>query len=480
MTEGIPECTALCLDAGTRRLDGGRTLIGGSPLRLLRLTDAGAHIVDDLAAGSPVGRDASRQKLARRLLDAGVVHPVVAKERVSTDEPAPRPTVTLVIPVKDHTADLAELLANHDLLPEQIVVVDDASADPAAVEAVVRPLGDRARLHRRSESGGPGVARNDGWGLADTDLVAFLDADVLPTQGWIDGLLPHFDDPTVGAVAPRVHARAGEGGLLDRYEARRSPLDLGANPANVAAGRRVSYLPSAAILYRTSVLKTLGGFDPTLRIGEDVDLLWRTVAAGYTVRYEPAACVSHRNRGSWPALARQRFVYATSAAALEARHPGSLAPVELDAWSALAWTLPVAGGVRGAVAGAAVAAGTTAALARKLSGRVERPGNEALRLAGAGNMWAGRWLGRATSRAWLPLALAGSVRSRRIRRATTAALVVPALLDWRDSRPDVDLVRWVAVSALDDVATCAGAWTGCWRQRSWRSLLPRLRGIPGL
>lgn len=478
MTEGIPECTALRLDPSTRRLDGGRTLIGGSPLRLLRFTDVGARIVDDFVAGSPVGPDASRQKLGRRLLDAGVVHPMLYGS--PPDAAAlPRPTICLVVPVRDHALDLAALLSRPDL-PDQIVVVDDASGDPAAVDEAIRPHADRVQLHRRSTSGGPGVARNDGWERVDTDLIAFLDADVLPTEGWLDHLLPHFADPAVGAVAPRVRARAAADRSLDRYESHRSPLDLGPAPANVAPGRRVSYLPSAAILYRYSVLSELGGFDPALRVGEDVDLLWRAVAAGHTVRYEPAATVTHRNRGSWPALARQRFQYATSAAALESRHPGALAPVELDAWSALAWALPVVGGTRGALAGAAVTAGTTAALARKLDARVEQPVAEALRLAGAGNLWAGRWLARATVRSWLPLALTASLVSRRARRATAAALVVPALLDWREARPQIDPIRWVAATALDDIASCAGAWVGCRRQRSWRSLRPRLRGIPGL
>lgn len=470
MTDGIPECTALRLDPSTRRSDAGRTLLGGSPMRLLRVTDAGARIIDDLAAGSPVGATPVRQRLARRLLDGGLAHPVVDTGRV------PDLTVGMVIPVRDHAADLAALLARPDL-PEQIVVVDDGSRDPAAVAAAV---GDRAALHRRDVSGGPGVARNDGWRLLDTDIVAFVDADVLPEDGWLDRLLPHLADPAVAAVAPRVRGRRTSDSILDRYEEHESPLDLGPAPARVAPRSRVSYLPTAAILYRRSVLVDTGGFDPALRIGEDVDLLWRTIEAGHTVRYEPAATATHRNRGSWPALARQRFTYGASAAALDAKHPGAVAPVELDAWSVAAWAMPVTGGWRGALAGLLTATVTTSALAGKLRGRVDRPVGEAVRLGGRGNLWAGRWLAHALVRAWLPLAVVGAFRSRRVRHATVAALVIPPLLEWREIRPDLDPVRWIAACAVDDVSYCAGVWAGCRRQGSWRSLRPHLHRIPGL
>lgn len=461
MSEGIPECTALRLDPGTRRSDAGRTLIGGSPLRMLRVTDAGVALVDDLAAGGLVGSDPVRQRLARRLLDAGLAHPVPP-----TDAPDLR--VGLVIPVRDDPADLDRLL-DRPWLPEDVVVVDDGSRDPGAI---ARAVDGRAELVRRPTSGGPGAARDEGWRRLDTDLVAFVDADVVPDDEWLTALIPHFADAAVAAVAPRVHAREGRR-AIDRYEAHRSPLDLGSMPARVAPGSRVSYLPTAAILYRRSILLELDGFDPELRIGEDVDLVWRTMAAGHTVRYEPSSAVAHRNRATWRALARQRHTYGRAAAALDARHPGAVAPLVLDPWSATAWLLPVVGGPAGAAGGLAVAAGSTVVLARRLRGRVTDPGREALRIAGRGHLGAGRWLAQATARAWLPLAIAASAVSRRARRATALALVGPPVIEWSVERPAIDPIRWTLARLLDDAAYCTGVWRGCIRHRSWGALRPR-------
>src|ERR1700757_4375015 len=62
-------------DPGTRLVAGGSVLVGGSPVRVLRLTRAGARQVAAWFAGTPVPSGASARRLARRLLDAGIAHP---------------------------------------------------------------------------------------------------------------------------------------------------------------------------------------------------------------------------------------------------------------------------------------------------------------------------------------------------------------------------------------------------------------------
>ena len=65
----------LALDPGVRWVGDGRVLLGGSPLRLLKLTEGGAAVVRGFAAGERIGRSAARRRLARRLLEAGMAHP---------------------------------------------------------------------------------------------------------------------------------------------------------------------------------------------------------------------------------------------------------------------------------------------------------------------------------------------------------------------------------------------------------------------
>ena len=71
----------------------------------------------------------------------------------------------------------------------------------------------------------------------------------------------------------------------------------------------------------------------TLRFGEDVDLIWRLVDAGWRVRYDPRVVVAHDDGRRLV----KRFHYGTSAAPLSLRHPGRLAPLSAPAAGPRCW-----------------------------------------------------------------------------------------------------------------------------------------------
>ncbi|WP_207386458.1 mycofactocin biosynthesis glycosyltransferase MftF [Protofrankia symbiont of Coriaria ruscifolia] len=445
----------LVLDPGTRRWAGGRVLLGGSPLRVLRLPEAGARLVEKWMRGQPVGADPAQRRLAARLVTGGIAHPVYERPRLRPSD------VTVVVPVRDHADALDTLLGAVGEVAE-VIVVDDGSVTPLPQAAV------RHRLPR-----GPAAARNTGWQRAGTELVAFLDADVKPEPGWLEPLLAHFDAPDVAAVAPRVTSLPGRS-LLARYEQTQSCLDLGGAAAPVRPASRVSYVPSAALVVRTSALRELHGFDERMRFGEDVDFVWRLVRGGAQVRYEPASRVGHAPRGRWTAWLRQRFDYGTSAAPLAARHGTAVTPVRVSVWSALSWAAVAAGRPR---TGLAVAATTTVLLPRKL-GRLGVPAGEALRVAVLGHLGAGRLLADAVTRTWWPVAVPVLASTRR-GRWLLALVVGRHLHGWYRRRPPVDLPHWLVVRILDDLAYGAGVWWGAVRGHTLTPLLPDLSGWPG-
>ncbi len=419
-------------------------------MRLFRLGAAGARLVDELAAGAPVPRSGPRAALVDRFLDAGVLHPIPP-----VDGPWRAADVTVVIPVLDPEPDaLASLVrAVLDGGVAGVVVVDDGGAVPLG------PV-PGATVVRRAVNGGPGAARGTGLHAVTTPLVAFVDADVAVASGWLDGLLGHFADPTVALVAPRV-ACAATPGRRGRYEVRHSPLDLGAVPARIRAGTRVSYVPTAAVVVRRDALDAVGGFDPGLRTGEDVDLVWRLDEAGYRCRYEPTVVVRHSPRSSWRSWLGQRAGYGRSAGPLARRHPGALAPVAVSGWSAAAWSLAVLGPIPvGAAAGGAVATATAAALHRKVgSWRL------VVSLAGRGHLHAGRQLAAAVRRAWWPVLLPAAMVSRPVRRVVALAVLVGL----REGGP---------LRVVDDAAYAVGVWHGAWRARTIAPLVPDLTSWP--
>lgn len=441
------------LDASYRRPGGGNVVIGGSPLRLFRLGAGGVQVAAALEAGAPL--PARHESLTGRFVDAGVVHPV--PELVEHD-PA---LLTVVIPSGGGAAP--RCLSSGDWRCRAIVV-DDGAMPPLAPVA-------GAEIVRLQSNTGPGAARNAGLTLVDTPFVAFVDTDVDVDEATLLRLLTHLDDPTVALAAPRITADDGSD-VLSRFERRHSPLDMGGSPARIAATTRVSYVPAAVLVCRTDAVRGVGGFDPTLRYGEDVDLVWRLNESGHRCRYEPRCAARHHSRASLRAWLAQRFRYGTSAAPLAERHPGALAPLRMSPWSAATW-LPVLAGLP--LVGAVIGAGTAVALVRKLR---DVPAAESLRLAGTGNLFAGRLVASTLTRAWWPVAMALALVSRRARRMLALAVAVPAVLDWCAQRPELDPLRYLTLRVLDDAAYGAGVWAGAMRAGRPDALLPAFEAWP--
>ncbi len=517
------------VDGSVRRVGGGRVLIGGSPLKLFRLSDAGARLVDRIDAGEMIDSVAGAS-LIDRLLDAGAIHPTPGQSAFTAAD------VTVVIPAytrsslaADEVQSLAQSLGK---VVAAVIVVDDCSPKP--IEFDESSTSSAVTVVRLSTNGGPGGARSAGLAQVMTPLVAFVDSDVSLSDGWLDPLLAHFTDPLVAMVAPRVASRpvgkarcslpdrspaADSGGqrstatlaaraldgqtpvaagrcpsderdakqslgpkpsarkppsAIERFETVRSPLDLGPAAARVRAGTRVSYVPSACVVCRVEALTDVGGFDAALRFGEDVDLVWRLDEGGWRVRYEPAVVVHHEPRPTCAAWALQRFDYGSSAAALERRHPGALAPVRVSGWSLASWAVVAAGRP---MIGGVIAATTTALLTRKLRD-VPDGAREALRLAGLGHLYAGRSLASGLTRAWWPITVAAALVSRRARRTAIAAAVLPPLIDWIRARPPLDLPTYLALRVADDLSYGTGLWCGAIGARSAAALVPDLTSWP--
>src|SRR5688572_2596747 len=127
----LPPSWRVALDPRARRIDDGRVLIGGAPLRLLRLHEAGARALDTLISGAPIGAGAGEQALARRLLDAGIAHPRPVGATRSTDD------VTVVVPFYGSSSELAPTLARIGPVA-QVIVVDDSSPDPTVADVATR------------------------------------------------------------------------------------------------------------------------------------------------------------------------------------------------------------------------------------------------------------------------------------------------------------------------------------------------------
>jgi mycofactocin system glycosyltransferase len=292
--------------------------------------------------------------------------------------------------------------------------------------------------------------------------VAFLDSDVVPEPGWLEPLLAAFADPAVGLVAPRIVALDPGRGWLDRYEAVRSSLDLGPDPALVVPRTRVAYVPSAALVVRRSAVGS--GFDEGMHVAEDVDLVLRLHAAGWRLRYEPVARVGHDHRTRPVSWWLRKAYYGTGAAPLALRHPGSVPPMVLSPSGAAIAGLALVGRPRAVLAALAVLLVSTARLSRQLAG-MARPRRTAARLVGLGAVGALAQTADAVTRHYWPLSLVAALVSGRARRRVLAIAVLEGLVDWwrhrgRDPRVRIGPVGHLLARRLDDLGYGSGLWWG--------------------
>jgi mycofactocin glycosyltransferase len=461
----LPGTFTLRQDPSTQAFDGGTVLLGGSPLRLFRISERARQLVQRWKDGAEVGPRRSAQLLARRLASGGAFNPGPTSSNLASGD------VTVVVPVRDRPEQLNRLLDTIEAEGLACIVVDDASADAGATKEIAERHG--AAFIGLASNVGPAGARNAGLAAAHSAVIAFVDSDCVPSEGWLAPLLGYFDDPMVAAVAPRIVAAAG----TVHDEGSRSSLDRGTDEGPVRPGSRVPFVPSAALLVRTEVALGPDLFDVALRGGEDVDLVWRLNEAGWDVRYVPSSIVVHEGPATVKEFLVRRAFYGTTAGPLSRRHGEAVAPLHLSGWSLLVWSLLL---LRRPVLALAALSASIVVLAGRLRGLVRDPVGVAAQIAGKGTTRSALPALASLTRAWAPAFVLG-LFFRRTRRASALALVVPALEEWAHTtataiadRQTLDPLRVVALHVADDVAYGTGVWVGCARERTLVPLIPRI------
>ena len=175
-------------------------------------------------------------------------------------------SISVIVPAHNAAPYLAEAI---DSIRAQaygnleIVVVDDGSTDATAEVAAAEGV----RLLRQPQ-GGAGAARNAGLELARGDLLAFLDADDLWTEGKLRAQLR--------ALAAQPHVDL----VFGHVEHFISPeIDAVKAGLYCPPGKHPAYLVGC-LLARASAFRRVGNFREDLRVGEFVDWLARAEELG--------------------------------------------------------------------------------------------------------------------------------------------------------------------------------------------------------
>ncbi len=192
----------------------------------------------------------------------------------------------------------------------RVVVADNASTDDSV--AWMRNAYPGVEMITLPKNLGFSAGYNRALQEVRAEVYVLLNSDVRVTRGWLGAILPLFEDPSVGAVQPKILAEhtpecfeyaGAAGGYLDFLG---YPFCRGRVFANTERDEgqydcptEIFWASGAAFFVRAKAFHDLQGFEPEyFAHSEEIDLCWRMKRAGYRILAEPSSKVYHVGGGT--------------------------------------------------------------------------------------------------------------------------------------------------------------------------------------
>lgn len=238
------------------------------------------------------------------------------------------PFVSVIVPTHDRPELIRSCLdsmAALDYPRFEVIVVDNAPSTPAIAEAVKATCASvPVARYVREDRPGASWARNRGLLESRSEIVAFTDDDVVVDRYWLAELVKALQSEdnvgcSTGNVLPKrldtpAQAWFEDRGGFSRGFVRRVYDASVHRPMNPLYPYSAMMFGSGnSMAFRSSVLRSIGGFDPALdpaspsRGGEDLSAFFEVIVRGYKLVYEPDAIVRHLHRRDFEGLRQQMY-----------------------------------------------------------------------------------------------------------------------------------------------------------------------------
>lgn len=192
----------------------------------------------------------------------------------------------------------------------ELIVVDNASTDGTA--RILAQFAGQIRVLKEPKPG-RSYARNRGIAAASYDVVAFTDADCIAEPDWLRHLVAPLAAPRAGICGGKIVAMRPRTPIQEFGES----LWCQDQAINVF---KPPYAITANWASPKKVLLEAGGFDVAFERGEDVDLAYRVLQAGYSIVYSGNAVIRHRNPRSVRGLLKLGFQHGFYSVKVLKRH----------------------------------------------------------------------------------------------------------------------------------------------------------------
>jgi glycosyltransferase involved in cell wall biosynthesis len=224
------------------------------------------------------------------------------------------PRVSVIVPVRNGRADLEKLVAaleGQTLLRTdfELVLADDGSTD-GSVEFVLNDVqGDWIRVTSASPKNSY-AARNRAVAASRAPVLAFCDADCVPTPDWLERGLAALE--TAEVVAGRIRF------VLPPRRTVWTLLDMDTSKDHERQVRNGT-AETANLFLRRELFDRIGGFEEVIPEFGDFDFVQRAVALDASLVFAPDAVVWHPTRNRARQFFRAQWIYNRGYGARESR-----------------------------------------------------------------------------------------------------------------------------------------------------------------
>jgi len=158
--------------------------------------------------------------------------------------------------------------------------------------------------------------RNLGINKSKGEIIAFIDVDCLPTKDWLINLIRPIRENNENIVAGFIKS------------SRKYPRKWESEYKRIKNQRYINFAHTMNTAFKKDVFKKIGNYNETFSLGgEDTDLGWRALDAGYKIMYNPKAIIFH----DWGNLSRnivRGFTYGRMAFHLLIKYPRRMFRIE--------------------------------------------------------------------------------------------------------------------------------------------------------
>jgi len=177
----------------------------------------------------------------------------------------------------------------------ELVLVDDGSTQSDGIAELDRIAQDpRVTFVRLAENVGTGAARNVALAHCRADLVAIADSDDLLLPDWLASQVAYMDaHPDVHICGCQLESFSHETGK-PRGRTNHPPVVTPEVVQAQADAGQIWFINHGGSIYRRDAVLALGGYNPTLRRGQDFDLWMRAHRAGLVIHNQPDVLYRYR------------------------------------------------------------------------------------------------------------------------------------------------------------------------------------------